>query len=750
MRRQHYVTAVAAAAVMFGLRGLAQDRMIEWPYYGGQQAHTKYTLAADITPANVSRLAPAWQWAPGDKPVEGGTRPGLFENTPLMIDNVLYVSTSNNRVVALDAETGTERWAFDPLSAADPGGAGAHRGVAYWRDGDDTRIFLNSRYRLLAINAKTGELVKSFGAGGQVMMNEGLRQPINKLHMDQSSPPVVYKDLVIVGSSINDRLIVRGDPVGSVQAFDARTGLRVWVFYTVPRPGEFGNETWENDSWAITGHANVWGIMSVDEARGLLYVPTSTPSGDFWGGRRPGANLFAESLLCLDANTGQRKWHFQAVHHGLWDYDFTSAPTLLTINVDGRKIDAVAQSGKQGFTYVFDRVTGTPVWPIVERPVATDSDVPGEKVYPTQPFPTKPPAFVPQGTSEADANDLTPEIHRLALEEMRQLRLGPLFTPPSLRGTLQRPSAGGGANWGSSGADPETGILYLKVSEHTSVNQVCLQDGKNPMSFLGVSSDITINTNGCSVNTAGNGPYGMPQQPRKLGAIPIVKPPYAELVAIDLNKGDIVWRTTLGEGTAALRRSPLLKDVVLPARLGTHGNTGGLTITKGGVIFAAMAEPHLYAFDKVTGREISRVDTPFNVNGAPMTYRSRAGRQFVVVATGGGEDAVLAAYALPGANTSTAVTPATPSAAPSTPADSASTGGGQASGQAAFNRVCRACHGEGARGDAGPRLVPFSRGYDELLGIVREGSGQMPPISTRELSDSDVAQVAAYLSSLAR
>ena len=293
--------AALAAMALLGVETRAQDRMIEWPYYGGQQGHTKYSAADDITPANVSRLAPAWRWAPGDKPIKGGTPPGLFENTPLMIDNVLYVSTSNNRVVALDAETGMERWAFDPGSAADPGGAGAHRGVAYWRDGNDARIFLNSRHRLFAVDAKTGQPVKSFGVNGATAMNEGLRQRIDKLLMDQSSPPVVYKNLVIVGSSINDRLIVRGDPVGTVQAFDARTGARVWVFYTVPRPGEFGNETWENDSWAITGHANVWGIMSVDDARGLLYVPTSTPSGDFWGGRRPGANLFAESLLCLDA-----------------------------------------------------------------------------------------------------------------------------------------------------------------------------------------------------------------------------------------------------------------------------------------------------------------------------------------------------------------------------------------------------------------------------------------------------------------
>jgi len=749
MKKFCAMAAIASAALpgIMGISGQAQERMIEWRYYGGQQAHTKYSLAADITPENVSRLAPAWQWDPGEKPLADGTRPGLFENTPLMIDNVLYLSTSYNRVVALDADTGKPLWSFDPKSTADPGGAGAHRGVAYWRDGNDARIFMNSRHRLFSVNARTGELVTSFGSNGYAALNEGLRQPIDKVQMDQSSPPVVYKNLVIVGSSINDRLIVKGDPVGTVQAFDARTGKRAWVFYTVPQPGEYGNDTWEKDSWAITGHANVWGIMSVDDAHGLLYVPTSTPSGDFWGGRRPGANLFAESLVCLDANTGKRQWHFQGVHHGIWDYDFSSAPTLMTITVDGRKIDAVAQSGKQGFTYVFDRVTGKPVWPIVERPVATDSDVPGEKVYPTQPFPTKPPAFVPQGISEADANDLTPEIHALALEELKQFRLGPLFTPPSLRGTIQRPSAGGGANWGSSGADPETGMLYLKVSEHTSTNQVCPQDGTNPMVFQGAVSDIAYNTNNCTFNTAGTGPYGVPRQPRKLGTVPVIKPPYAEVVAIDLNKGEIVWRTTLGEGTASLRRSPLLKDVTLPDRLGTHGNTGGITITKGGVIFAAMAEPHLYAFDKTTGREISRVTTPFAVNGAPMTYRSRGGRQFVVVATGGGGDAMLSAFALPVSGASVASPAAVESKTTTAPAQPQ---GVQVSGAATFDRVCKGCHGPEARGDAAPRLVPFSREYEEMLGIVREGTGQMPPISARELSDEGVAQIVAYLKSLSR
>ncbi len=607
--------------------------MIEWPHAGSEVSQTKYSAAADINPSNVSRLALEWQWRPDEQRLADGTQPGNFQATPLMIDDVLYLSTSFNRVVALNAETGAVRWAFDPKAYLDGPGINLyynHRGVASWREGSESRIFMNSHDRLFSVDAKTGQLITSFGENGFAMLREGLRSHGNKIEMRQTSPPVVYRNLVIVGSSIPDRLQYKGDPPGTVQAFDARTGKRVWVFYTVPRPGEFGNETWENDAWAITGHANVWGAMTLDAARGLLYVPTSTPSGDYYGGRRLGANLFAETLLCLDAATGTRRWHFQAVHHGLWDYDFPAAPNLVTIEVAGRRLDAVAQVSKQGFTYVFDRVTGQPVWPIEERPVDTTTDVPGEKPWPTQPFPTRPPAFTPQGVSLEDANDLTPEIRALALEQMKKYRLGPIFTPPSLRGTLMRPSNTGGANWGGAAFDPETGMLYVKTSNYVYINQVCRNDGKDSridVAYRNYCTDIV----------------DAPVSP--LGAIPLTKPPYAELVAIDLNKGEIAWRMPFGEGTEELRGHPLLKGVTLPARLGTPGNAGSI-VTKGGLVFVGSGEPYLYAFDKATGREVSRVATPFRVSANPMTYKTRSGRQFVVVATGAGPDAALAGFAL--------------------------------------------------------------------------------------------------------
>ena len=648
VKRFCVIAVVVAAAAL-----AAQDRprdMVEWRYVGAEQAHTKYSPLDDINVSNVSGLEVAWTWEPNEMPnQEFGTRPGSFEATPLMIDDVVYVSTMYTRVVALDADSGNELWAFDPEAyRTGPRGAGPggfkHRGVAQWGFGDGMRIFINSRDSLYALDAKTGERISTFGDAGRVLLTGGFPNEVTHESFDQTSPPVVFEDLVIVGSRVPDRVQHRFDTPGSVQAFDVTTGARRWVFYTVPQSNDaFGADTWENGSWRYTGHANVWGLMSLDEARGLLYVPTSTPSSDYWGGRRLGANLFAESLVCLDARTGERQWHFQAVHHGLWDYDFTSPPNLVTITVDGRTIDAVAEVSKQGFTYVFDRVTGEPVWPIEERPVDTETDVPGEVPYPTQPFPTKPPPFAAQGVSLDDANDLTPEIRRLAREELESYRLGPLFTPPTLRGTLQRPRVDGGANWGGAAFDPDTGLLYVRTSEGTSPNQVCKSDGTDP------EVDVEF-TNNCPRGAAAGIFRGRPGaatvERSRLGPIPLVKPPYAHLVAIDLNAGDIAWKVPFGEGSALMRRHLLLRDVELPERLGTPGANGPM-VTAGGLVLLGGGEPYLYAFDAATGREVSRVATELRTSGNPMTYRTHSGRQLILIATGAGPDATLVAFGLP-------------------------------------------------------------------------------------------------------
>ena len=664
MKRLYAIPIVALGVLLEAQTG---QQPIEWRHWGGDAAQTKYSTAADITTANVQNLELAWTWRTVDRAMpEHDIRPAGFETTPLMIDDVLYVNTSFHRIVALDPDTGRQLWVFDPKTYEEGpplSGTGLNsRGLAFWRsDRGQTRLLIAGRQRLFSVDAKTGRPDGAFGRAGVVSLTAGLSREIPRLQTQSTSPPLVYKNLVIVGSGVPDRLQYRSDPPGTVQAFDIRTGKRAWVFYVIPQSAkDFGADSWRNGSWKSGGHANVWTSMALDEARGLLYAPTSTPSNDYWGGERLGANLFAESIVCLDAATGTRQWHFQAVHHGLWDYDFASPPTLVTIGVDGRTIDAVAQVSKQGFVYVFDRVTGRPVWPIEERPVDTTSDVPGEQVFPTQPFPTRPPALAPQGISLDDANDLTPQIKALAEMQLKRFRLGPLFTPPSLRGTVQRPSQTGAMNWGGAAFDPETGRLYVKVSDTYHVSRLCKNDHQD--SFVDGEYSNYCGQTGLFAFRGGQGASrGQPPAVRQnapdqvpdtvnysgpqLAGIPLNKPPYAHLVAVDLNSGDIGWKVPFGVGNPGIREHPLLKGVQLPERLGTSGQPGVL-VTKGGLVFIGGGDPFLYAFDKTTGRELLQVPTPFRTSANPMTYKTRSGRQFVVIATGGGPDATLAAFAL--------------------------------------------------------------------------------------------------------
>jgi quinoprotein glucose dehydrogenase len=751
MKRLYALVIVALGGLLNAQTG---QPPIEWRHWGGDAAQTKYSAASDITTANVRDLQLAWTWRTIDRAVpEHNIRPGGFQTTPLMIDGVLYVTTSFHRVVALDAETGNQLWVFDPKTYEEGpplSGTGLNsRGLAFWRgDRGQTRLLIAGRQRLFSVDAKTGQPDAAFGQAGVASLTAGLSRDIPRLHTQSTSPPVVYGNLAIVGSGVPDRLQYRNDPPGTIQAFDLRTGTRVWVFYTIPQSvKDVGADTWGNGSLKSAGHANAWAPMALDEARGLLYAATSTPGGDYWGGWRPGANLFAESIVCLDAATGARRWHFQAVHHGLWDYDFASPPNLVTINVGGQTIDAVAQVSKQGFVYVFDRLTGRPVWPIEERPVEMATDVPGEVPFPTQPFPTKPPALAPQGIALDDANDLTPEIKALAETQLKRFRLGPLFTPPALRGTVQRPSQTGAMNWGGAAFDPETGMLHVKVSDTYHVSRVCKNDRQDPFVDVEYSNycgqaGLFAFRGGQTANpaepasAAQSDPARIPDTVNysgpQLGGIPLTKPPYAHLVAVDLNKGEIAWRVPFGVGSAGIREHPLLKGVQLPERLGTTGAPGVL-VTKGGLIFIGGGDPFLYAFDKVTGRELLQVPTPYRTSANPMTYRTRSGRQFVLIATGSGPDATLAAFALQGGRSAAATVS---SIAEPTQAES---------GAAAYAKVCQACHGPEGRGGLAPALVPMTKELVEVLAIVREGIGQMPPVSTMEVTDAGIAAIVSHL-----
>ena len=607
---------------------------VDWPVYGGDPGGMKYSALTQINRESITGLEVAWSWDADEQPVAGSSlafrgervRPGRFEATPIVINDTMYVSTPYSRVIALDARTGKEYWSYDPRAYSWgqlPRNCGfCHRGVAMWSDGNQRRIFINSRWNLIALDAATGQPIESFGVGGKIDLTEGLIWEINKLHYTNTSPPVIWNNLVILGSGMPDDRVYRRNPPGDIQAFDARTGERVWTFHTIPQPGELGNDTWEDESWSYTGSTNVWAPFTVDTERGLVYLPVGTPNGDYYGGHRKGYNLFAESLLCLDARTGERVWHFQTVHHGIWDYDPPAPPNLVTIEVDGRVIDAVTLITKSGFTFVFDRVTGEPVWPIEERPVSV-SDVPGERTAPTQPFPTKPAPFARQGFTLDDVIDFTPEIKAEAIELLGSYRLGPLFTPPSLEGTVTMPSATGAAGWGGAAFDPRTNVLYIPSKDRPLVHQLVEPEPGT------ADADYVQRLRGLTVS-----------------GLPILKPPYGTLTAIDLNSGEHLWQVPLGD-QPGIRNHPMLAGVELP-QLGRMGNAGPL-ITAGGLVFLSGYNPQLYAVHSETGETIWEGDLLGNEGTAnPMTYETSNGQQFIVIGvTGSNSDRGLIAFALP-------------------------------------------------------------------------------------------------------
>jgi quinoprotein glucose dehydrogenase len=624
----------------------AQDRPGDWLTWGRDPGNGKFSPLTAITPENVSRLTLAWQWKTGETPMaialDGATpaRPGTFQVTPLAINDTLYLTTPYNQVVALDGRTGRELWRYDPGSAKygqTPNGTGfVHRGVVTWADASSRRVFLNTRWRLIALDAATGRPILTFGTNGEIDLTAGLLKPVNRLHYTNTSPPVVYRDLVIVGNGVADRLVYPGDPRGEVQAFDVRTGKRVWRFDPIPAPGEFGHDTWNDGSAEKTGHTNVWAPMSLDVGRGLLYLPVSTPSNDFYGGNRKGDNLFAESVVCLDAATGVRKWHYQIVRHGVWDYDLPSGPTLVTIGKGPGAVDAVVQLTKQGLAFTFHRVSGAPIWPIEDRPVPP-SKVAGEELATTQPFPTRPAPFTPQGFTEADVNDFSPALRRLALKVVKSYDLGPMYSPPSFRGLVMRPGLIGGGGWGGGAFDPTTGTLYVKATNNPALVKLT-RPKKSPDVNTNVTADFSVQL---------DYPKLAPKEEAELGGspngVPLHQPPYGTLTAIDLATADHRWTVTAGD-TPAIRNHPLLKGLDLP-RVGAVGAPGPF-VTASGLVFLTGGGQVLEAHRASTGELLWSVDLGANGYANPMTYATRDGTQYVAIATGAGAEAVLKVFAL--------------------------------------------------------------------------------------------------------
>jgi len=682
--------------------GFPSTKNGEWPYYTADVKGSRYSPLDQINAGNFNQLEVAWRF----KTDNLGTRPEYkLEGTPLMVKGMIYATGGTRRsVVALDGKTGELIW----VHAEKEGMRAVHaprqlsgRGLSYWTDGkgDDRVIYVTTGYRLVSLNAKTGVPVPGFGKDGVVDMKvgavigKGTQINLESGEIGLHSTPTVAKDVIIVGSSFREGLTVKdhNNTKGLVRAWDAKTGKLLWTFNTIPRPGEFGSDTWEKESWAINGNTGVWTQITVDEELGLVYLPVEDPTSDLYGGHRPGNNLFADSLVCVDIKTGQRKWHYQVVHHPIWDFDLPAAPLLADIVVAGKPVKAVALASKQGFLYVFDRVTGQPVWPIEERPVP-QTDVPGEKTAATQPFPTKPPAYSRNGVVESDLIDFTPELKAAGLEAAKRYRLGPVFTPPlvsKLEGpiaTLTSGTLSGGVNWPGSGYDPELHTFFSHAC-NACISPLGLVAPPKEFSTL----DYVMGTAGSTFRPIVGGGEGEAADAPKPAAPPppppppppaaggrgatppagggfgatvqglsIVKPPYGQIVAINLDRGDLVWSTPHGDTPDAVRNHPALKGLNIP-KTGQSGNVG-VAITKTLVISgdpSVTTTPEhprgamLRAYDKTNGKEVGAVWLPAPNTGSAMTYMLD-GRQYIVVGVSGGNySGEYIAFALPAAATRT-------------------------------------------------------------------------------------------------
>ncbi len=675
--------SLAAALLWSAASALGQPRAKdgEWPSYNADLAGSRYRPLDQINASNFKKLEIAWRF----KTDSIGNRPEYkLEGTPLMVNGVVYATAGSRRAaIALDAATGELLWVHGEHEGARGAAAPRQlsgRGLAYWSDGKEERIlYVTPGYRLIALDAKTGALVPSFGKSGAVDLKLDDDQAFSAWNaagewvpdltngeVGLQSAPVVAKDTVIIGAAFREGMTPKSlrNNKGYVRGFDVRTGKRLWIFHTIPKKSEPGYDTWENGSAEYTGNTGVWTQVSVDEELGLVYLPVESPTGDYYGGHRPGNNLYGESIVCVDLKTGQRKWFYQLVHHPLWDMDISSAPLLADINVDGKAIKAVAVPTKQGFLYVFDRVTGKPVWPIEERPVEK-GNVPGEWYAPTQPFPTKPPAYSRNGVTPDVLIDFTPAMRDQALTIVSKFHLGPVFTPPSLSktdgplATLTLGTAAGGTNWPGASYDPETHTVYAfacnacmvpiglvpppkEISDMNYVSGFAGQPvriARGPGENTGADSPLPSKT--VAPPTGGGGGGGF--TPLSVQGLPLIKPPYGTISAINLDKGEIVWQVAHGDTPDTIRNNPALKGMNIP-RTGQVTYNVGTLITKtlviagDGQVTTTPEHPRgamLRAYDKATGKEVGSVWMPAPQSGSPMTYMLN-GKQYIIVAISGG------------------------------------------------------------------------------------------------------------------
>ena len=671
------VAGFLGAAIVMSAQVRFRDT--EWPTHSADLAGSRYRPLDQINAANFNKLEIAWHF----KTESIGNRPEFkLEGTPLMINGVLYATAGSRRAaIALDAATGELLWVHGEHEGARGAAAPRQlsgRGLAYWTDGKEERVlYVTPGYRLICLDAKTGGMVKSFGKDGVVDLKLDDDQTIALVdgEIGLQSAPVVAKDTIIIGAAFREGMTPKSmhNNKGFVRGFDVRTGKRLWIFHTIPMKGEPGYDTWEKGSAEYTGNTGVWTQITVDEQLGLVYLPVESPTGDYYGGHRPGNDLYGESLVCVDLKTGQRRWFYQLVHHPLWDMDISSAPLLADINVNGHAIKAVAQPTKQGFLYVFDRVTGKPVWPIEERPVEK-GDVEGEWYAPTQPFPTKPPPYSRNGVTPDILVDFTPAIHDQAMTIVAKYKLGPVFTPPTaskasgLLATLTLGTAGGGSNWWGGSYDPETHTVFVSASnasltpiglvrapkEVSDMNYILGTDGQEIRIARGPGENAGADAAPLPRTTA---PPPPPTNPLNVQGLPLVKPPYGTLSAINLDKGEITWQVPHGETPDAIRNHPLLKGMTLPRT----GQTGGVvtavtkTLVLAGDPQVTTTADHprgamLRAYDKLTGKEVGAVYMPAQQSGGIMTYMVN-GKQYIVVAVSGGAySGEYIAYSLPSAD----------------------------------------------------------------------------------------------------